>query len=99
MLKKDNFALGIVLGLIAPILGMIIYYFVSFYKLGASLSDFLYLMFTNKKLLTGISSISLVANAIVFTLYFNAHRDKTVKGIFVATLTYAVAVLLYKMIA
>jgi hypothetical protein len=95
--KKDNLKLGIVLGLLAPILGMIIYYFVSFYKLGVGFSEFFYLLKTNKTLLTGVSSISLVANAVLFTIYINRHLDKTGKGIFIATLAYAVVVLLLKL--
>ncbi len=48
-------------------------------------------------MLTAISSISLLANAILFTIYINAQRDKTAKGIFIATLIYGITVLIYKM--
>jgi len=95
--KKDNLKFGIVVGLIAPLLAMIIYYYWNFSK-AMTLSEYFNLLKTNKSLLTGVSSISLVANAIFFTIYINSHRDKTAKGIFVATLLYGIAVLTYKLI-
>ena len=96
--KKDNLKLGITIGLIAPLLAMIIYYYWNFGR-AMTLSEYGYLLRTNKSLLTGVSSICLVANAIFFTIYINTHRDKTAKGIFVATLAYGIAVLVYKLIS
>lgn len=95
--KKDNLKFGIVIGLIAPLLAMIIYYYWNFYR-AMTMSEYIYLLKSNKSLLTGVSSISLIANAILFTIYINTHRDKTAKGIFVATLFYGIAVLIYKLI-
>jgi hypothetical protein len=95
--KKDNLKLGIILGLIAPILAMFVYYYWNFSR-SMSLSEYLFLLKKNKSLLTGVSSISLVANAVLFTVYINTHRDKTAKGVFVATLAYGIAVLTYKLI-
>jgi hypothetical protein len=96
--KKDNLKFGIVIGLIAPLIAMVIYYYWNFYR-AMSISEYFYLLRTNKSLLTGMSSISLVANALFFTIYINTHRDKTAKGIFVATLIYGIAVLVYKLIS
>jgi uncharacterized membrane protein YadS len=96
--KKDNLKLGIVIGLVAPLLAMILYYYWNFSK-AMTLSEYLYLLRTNKSLLTGVSSICLVANALFFTIYINTHRDKTAKGIFVATLFYGITVLVYKLVS
>ncbi len=96
--KKDNLKLGIVIGLIAPLLAMLIYYYWNFSR-SIRMSEYLYLLRTNKSLLTGVSSISLVANAVFFTIYINTHRDKTAKGIFVATLAYGIVVLVYKLVS
>lgn len=96
--KKDNLKLGIVIGLIAPFLAMFIYYYWNFAR-AISMSEYFNLLRTNKSLLTGVSSICLVANAVFFTIYINSHRDKTAKGIFVATLTYGIAVLVYKLVS
>ena len=96
MLKRDDIRLGIVLGFLAPIVGMFLYYFIQFRMF--TLSEFFRIMFSQKQLLTGIVSISLIANAIIFTIYINSHRDKTARGIFIATCVYAIASLLYKLI-
>ncbi len=54
-------------------------------------------MLTQKVLLTGISSFSLMANAIIFTYYINKHIDKTATGIFVITVIYAISILMLKL--
>ena len=53
-------------------------------------------MMLNHNLITAYISVSLFANALLFTLYVNAKIDKTAKGIFVVTVIYAVAALLIK---
>ena len=95
--KKDNLKFGIVLGIIAPLLAMVLYYLWNFSR-AFSFLEYFYLLHTNKPLLTAISSISLLANAVLFTIYINTHRDKTAKGIFVSTLIYGIAVLVYKLV-
>jgi len=97
MLKKDSLRLGFVLGFLAPILGMLIYYAIQFMRL-ISLREFFSLMLEQKTLLSGIISISLIANAVVFTLYINNRRDRTARGIFIATCIYAIAALLWRLI-
>lgn len=99
MLKKDNIRLGLVLGFIAPILGAVIYYFVAFYSHGVGFMEFLGYLKQYKSLLTAVSSISLVANAVLFTFYVNARKDQTIKGIFLSTVIYGIGVLLVKLLA
>ena len=98
MLKRDNIRFGLILGFLGPILGMVIYYFVAFYSHNVSFKEFLGYMQKYKSLLTAVSSISLVANAVLFTVYVNARKDQTIKGIFLATLIYGIGVLLIKVI-
>ena len=50
----------------------------------------------NPNLITVFISVSLFANAALFTIYINGHRDKTAKGIFVLTIIYAVIAMLFK---
>jgi hypothetical protein len=95
--KKDNLKLGIVYGLIAPILAMFAYYFIVFAD-KITLSEYFFYLRTNRTLLTGVSSISLVANAILFTIFINTYRDKSAKGVFLITLIYGMAVLVTKLI-
>lgn len=96
ILKRDNLKLGIVLGIIGPILGLIVIYFIKFpsTEFGAFLDEFIH----NNKMITGIGSISLLANAVLFTIYINTHRDATAKGIFLTTLIYGVAILVLKLV-
>ena len=98
MFRRDDLKFGIILGFLAPIAGMIIYYFISFYTRDVRFSEFLLFLKTNKALLTGVSSISLVANAVIFTIFINTQRDRTARGIFIATLIYGIAVLLIKLV-
>lgn len=92
--KKDNFVFGLSLGLIAPIIAMLIY---KLYKLeGLSIAEMFQWFKLNPNLVSGFISVSLLANAILFTIYINGHRDKTAKGIFVLTIIYAVVAMIFK---
>jgi len=94
--KKDNFIFGFIMGLIAPFLGFAVF---KYTKLGP-LNYFEALQYLviepGHRLLTVAISLSLMANAVLFTIYINARIDKTAKGIFVATLIYAVTALSIK---
>jgi hypothetical protein len=99
MLKKDNFWMGAVMGLIAPILGILLfknYKFAAFsYK---ELFQFMYLE-PGFKTLTVALSLSLLLNALLFTIYINSRKDYTAKGIFTTTLVYGLLVLIIKTFA
>ena len=94
MFKKDNFVYGLALGFIAPVLGFVIYKFVKFRPF--TLTEMLDWMKLNPSLITVAISVSLMANAVLFTIFVNGHRDKTAKGIFVLTLIYASIALAFK---
>jgi hypothetical protein len=94
---RDNLRLGLLLGLIAPAVGMILYYFVQFRGV-MTFSEFLNIILVQSTLLTALVSISLVANAAIFTFYVNRHDDQTAKGIFIATCIYGVASLIWKFV-
>src|SRR5580693_6292726 len=97
MLKKNNLKFGMLLGFIAPLLSLVIYYFVKFFPT-FSVKDFLNFIIYNKNQVTAISVPCLVLNIALFTYYINTHRDQTAKGIFAATLIYAIIALLFKFI-
>ena len=92
--KKDNFLFGLTLGAIAPLFGFLLYKFIKFRAF--TIGEMFQWMKFNPNLITVFISVSLFANAALFTIYINGHRDKTAKGIFVFTLIYAVAALLFK---
>lgn len=95
MLKRDDIKLGLVLGFLAPILSLAIYYLIKFYPL-FSVGDFFGFVATNPNQITAISVPCLVLNIALFTLYINSHRDNTAKGIFAVTLVFAIATLMVK---
>ena len=94
ILKRDNLKLGLILGLLGPALGLVVVYFVKFSSYG--FIDFLDYFFNDNRLITSIGALCLLANAVLFTLYINTHRDKTAKGIFATTLVYGISILVLK---
>ncbi|MBY0347238.1 MAG: hypothetical protein GTN67_10685 [Hydrotalea flava] len=94
-LKKDNIQLGIILGLLAPFAGMLGFYFWRFRRL--TIVEFIQFLAIEKHLISAMLSFSLLANAIVFTIYINTRKDKTARGIFAVTVIYAIGVLLLKL--
>ncbi len=96
--KKDNLALGIVLGLIAPILGLILFIV---YKLGnlTIYEGFQFMLLEpGFRMFTAALSLSLLLNAVLFTIYINTGRDITAKGLFIATMLYGAVILVIKTI-
>ena len=96
ILKKDNFLLGIVLGLIAPLLGMLMFKTYKFnvftYK-----ETFQYMyMEPGFKTLTVALTLSLLLNALLFTIFINSNKYTTAKGIFTTTMVYGLLVLIIK---
>jgi hypothetical protein len=98
MLKRDNFSMGLLLGFIAPIAGLLIYYLIQFRNV-TSLPGFFYYITTEKGLLTAIVSVLLVANAGVFTWYVNQRKDRTAKGVFISTCIYGATALVWKFVS
>ena len=92
--KKDNFIFGLALGFIAPMIGFLLYKLVKFK--GLTLEEMFQWMKLNPNLISVSISVSLMANAILFTIYINGHRDKTAKGIFIITIIYAIAAMVFK---
>jgi hypothetical protein len=96
ILKKDNFIFGFVMGLLAQGIGFMIFK----YKQLGTLSykeAFQYMLYQpGHNMLTVAISLSLLANAVLFTIYINSSIDKTAKGIFAATIIYALTALSLK---
>jgi len=95
MLKRDSLKLGLLLGFLAPLVSLVVYYLLRFYPT-FTVPDFFAFVSTNKSQITAISVPCLLLNIALFTIYINSHRDKTAKGIFVVTLIYAIGALLLK---
>ncbi|MEP6676172.1 MAG: hypothetical protein ABJA78_13505 [Ferruginibacter sp.] len=96
--KKDNFLLGLILGLLAPFVG---FFFVKYKVFGSetSYTEALHELVTGQlghSVLTVALSLCLLANAVIFTIYINSHIDKTARGIFAATCVYGLLILSIK---
>ncbi len=96
ILKKDNLQLGLIIGLLAPLLGLVILYYFNFSSV--PFTDFLDFFIHNSRLITSLGSLCLLANVIFFTIYINIQRDSTAKGIFLTTLVYGIVILLLKLL-
>jgi hypothetical protein len=96
-LTKDNLKLGLILGLLAPFAGMLAFYYWKFSAI-CPFKEFVQYLGKEKHLLTSMVTFSLLANAIVFTVYVNTNKDKTAKGIFITTCFYVIATLVLKFI-
>jgi hypothetical protein len=94
ILKRDDIKLGLVIGLLMPLLGVLLFYLWKFSSV--SFSEFWDYLKTHKNLITSVSVVCLFLNVVVFTLYINTKRDQTAKGIFVVTVIFGIAALVFK---
>ncbi len=94
--KKDNFIFGTILGFIGPLIGILIFKQVKFSSFTfADTFEYMYREMGHGTLSVALS-LSLLINAVLFTIYINTHRDKTAKGIFALTCLYGLFVLCLK---
>lgn len=96
MLKIDKYPFGVVLGALAPVLGLLLYYVAKVDVSAVGFGEFIEYFFRTKALLTAVGSLSLIANIILFTLYINGRKDKTAIGIFAMTVMYGLMILYAK---
>ncbi len=94
-LTQDNRPMGLAVGLIAPLLGLVILYYIKFPSV--SFGEFLQYFISENRLITSLGSLCLLANVVFFTIYINTRRDRTATGIFIITLVYGIFILLLKL--
>ena len=95
ILAKDNLKLGLILGLLGPIIGLVVVYFIKFPSF--DFMNFLDYFIHNNKVITNVGTLSLLANAFLFAAYVHFDKAKTFKGIFIITLFYGVGILVLKL--
>lgn len=93
---KDNLKYGIILGFLAPFIGMFGFYFWKFRIY--SFKAFIMALGEQKSILTSMVTFSLLVNAIVFTIFINTDKDHTAKGVFISTCLWAVAAIILKFV-
>ena len=95
-MNKDNFFLGVIAGLVVPILGILMLYVFKYIPQNVSLDDFIYLVKTNKSNIPKVISLGLIACIPLIAYYNNRKRYSTLKGIFLSIMIYALLVVAYK---
>jgi len=93
--KRDSLRLGLILGLLGPLVGLVIVYFIKFPSL--SFKEFLDYFMHENKVITYVGTLSLMANAVLFALYVHFDKSQTFKGIFIITLFYGIGILVLKL--
>ena len=91
---KDNYILGVVVGLALPFVG-----FYGFYEWKFSVfsfSEFGDMLVQQKSELSAMITVSLLLNAGALTYFFQKEKDKTAKGIFFTTCIYAITAIACK---
>jgi len=94
--KKDNIVLGLILGILAPFLGLFLFKIFKFSVFNFKETLQFMLLEPGFKTLSVALSLSLMLNALLFTIYINSGKDHTAKGIFITTLIYGLIVLSIK---
>ena len=94
MFKKDNLKFGLLIGFIGPVISIIVYYFIRFSLF--SVAEVWEFLKQNKNQITAIIVPCLLLNIILLTIYLNTHRDKTARGIFIATIFFGLGALILK---
>jgi hypothetical protein len=95
-LRKDSLKLGMIIGLIVPFLAVYVQYQLKFS--GWTVSEFITQLKNETKLLTGVSTIALVVNGLLFGIFIHFKRFETARGIFIPTVIMGIAVLLWKLL-
>ena len=95
-LVKDRIRLGLIIGILLPLAAVYVQYLMKY--TGWSFTEFLNMMKRETKLLTGVSTLALVANGLLFGILINFKRYETARGVFIPTVIFGVAVLLWKLL-
>ena len=91
--KFDHLFIGLILGLMAPTLGIIIFFYSKFSE--SNLSEFLTISI-QEKMLSPLLSLFAVINLAVFYSFIQFDKLHTAKGIILATFIYGLAIVLLK---
>lgn len=87
--------IGLIAGLIAPIIAMLLYYLIKFNEV--SLASFLRTTY-HYKILLNILSLCVIPNLAIFYLFINRKMFNGAKGVIMACFIYALAILISKIV-
>ena len=87
---------GLILGIIFPILGMVVVFLLL--GSGNTFGGFVEGMIANHKTAGKVLSLSIIANIIPFIFFTSRRLDYTARGILIATMLYAVLIVLLRFV-
>jgi hypothetical protein len=93
MINKNSKLTGFISGLLAPCLGLYIYYLISFHYI--SLRLFI-IRITEFGLLSGVISLALIANLVLFFWFIRIKADNSSFGVIGATFIYGLLIVYLK---
>ena len=91
--RYNNIRVGLVLGLLAPLLGFVIVYLVAFR--GMSFMEYLELLSYRKKL-SSVVSLSVIPNLLLFFIFIWLNYLYSARGVLASTLFFALIVIITK---
>lgn len=94
--KFDEVYLGIITGIIVPIISVSIYYFIK-YADNQSIIQFI-LSLQGRGLFSKIISLAAIPNLLLFFIYLWTNRNFSARGVIIATFVYVIFVLILKII-
>jgi hypothetical protein len=95
-MKRNVSLLGLIIGLLLPVVGMFIVYLVM--AGGSSFGSFITTLKHNFDTAALVLSLSILINIIPFIYYTNRRLDLTARGLLIATMLYAVFIVLLKFV-
>lgn len=92
---KDNLVLGLLLGILLPVLGVLGFYYSKFASV--DLLNF-FQVATKHKVLSPMLSLCAVLNLATFFLFLNKNYYLTARGIILATIIYGITIVVLKFV-
>jgi hypothetical protein len=92
---KDSIVLGLMLGLLIPVLGVLVFYYSKF--AAVDLLQFVQVA-TKHKVLSPMLSLCAILNLGTFYLFLNKNLYLTARGIILATLLYGATIVVLKFV-
>jgi len=95
-MKRNKPILGLVIGLLFPVIGLAIMYFIWFH--GSPVNEVFESLMASHELASRVLSLSILINLLPFSYYTSKRLDNTARGILIATILYVVFIVLIKFV-
>ena len=95
-MKRDNFILGLIIGLIFPMIAFVLIYIFWFYD-RMTIQHFIGTLRAREDMLAGIMSLSLILNLPIFFVNIWALRYNIARGVIFATMLYGIVIIYLKL--